>query len=122
MNRPTTSIVFMLTVSVLVFATVSCSKSPTAPAVSVQQDKSGNVVVLLTGNGDDSVWKKKDENNDIFVKKVEGDRLDINMKFTLSNGATRQIKTILDLEALPPGGEKVLIGVNGDKKIYIELQ
>ena len=125
MKQPITKIVFMMTVSGFVFAAVSCSKSPdaqqqssAAPTVSVQQDESGNVVVLLTDKGNNNVWKKKDENNDIFVKKIEGDMLDINMKLTLFNGSIRQIQT--RVKVLP--GEKVAIGGIGDKKIYIELQ
>jgi hypothetical protein len=105
--------------AVVVFAGVSCSTRPNVaagepPQISVEQDKNGDTVLRLHGEGTGGVWKLKDKQNDVLVRRTDHGLLAIKARLTLENG---QSDIVTQIKATP--GEKIPLGGMGKMTFII---
>ncbi len=151
MKQLTSRILYMTILVGLILISLSCSKNPngedeSSPAPPTEQPSSvaaslnevpptnstqisldqaeNGVVIRLIGEGDNGIWRLKDSQNDIEVKKMDNDMIAIKARFTIQEegGIVRlrqvntQIKTV-------PGDIIVLAGTSGmGSNITISLE
>ncbi|MDO9542072.1 MAG: hypothetical protein Q7J98_07085 [Kiritimatiellia bacterium] len=95
-------------------ATVSSNEgSPTASTQILMEEEDENSVVLrLIGEGDNGIWRLRDDQNEIQVKRIDSDIFDIQ-----ANGENWQVNS--QIKATP--GERVVIASIGNRTLSLEL-
>ena len=87
--------------------------SPTKSAqISLDQVENG-VVIRLIGEGDNGVWRLKDAQNDIEVKRMDDNMIAIEASFTIQEGGIVQVKKVNTQIKTAPGDIIVLAGTSG---------
>ncbi len=93
--------------------------SPTNSAqISLDQAENG-VVIRLIGEGENGLWKLKDAQNDIEVKRMDDDMIAIKASITIQEGGIVQVKQVNTQIKTAPGDIIVLAGT-GSRTISLE--
>lgn len=97
--------------------------SPTSSTqISLDQAENG-VVIRLIGEGENGLWRLKDAQNDIEVKRMDDDMIDIKASFTIQEGGIVQVKQVNTQIKTVPGEIIVLAGTSGmGSNITISLE
>ncbi len=86
--------------------------SPTnSTQISLDQAENG-VVIRLIGEGENGLWRLKDAQNDIEVKRMDDDMIAIKASFTIQEGGIVQLKQVNTRIKTVPGEIIVLAGTD----------
>ncbi|HUU16983.1 MAG TPA: hypothetical protein VMW72_07535 [Sedimentisphaerales bacterium] len=86
--------------------------------ISLDQAENG-VVIRLIGEGDNGIWRLKDSQNDIEVKKMDNDMIAIKASITIQEGGIVQIKQVNTQIKTTPG-EIVVLARTSNRTISFE--
>jgi len=87
--------------------------SPTKSAqISLDQAENG-IVIRLIGEGENGLWRLKDAQNDVEVKRMDDDMIAIKASFTIQEGGIVQVKKVNTQIKTVPGEIIVLAGIVG---------
>ena len=87
--------------------------SPTnSTQISLDQAENG-VVIRLIGESDNGIWRLKDSQNDIEVKKMDNDMIAIKASITIQEGGIVQLRQVNTQIKTVPGDIIVLAGTSG---------
>ena len=107
-------------------SSVAPSSDEFSPAKSTQislEQADNGVVIRLIGEGDNGVWRLKDVQNDIEVKRMDDDMIAIKASFTIQEGGMVQVKKVNTQIKTVPGEIIVLAGTSGmGSNITISLE
>jgi hypothetical protein len=93
--------------------------SPTSSTqISLDQAENG-VVIRLIGEGENGLWRLKDGQNDIEVKRMDDDVIAIKASITIQEGDIVQVKQVNTQIKTAPGDIIVLAGI-GNRTISLE--
>jgi len=93
--------------------------SPTkSTQISLDQAENG-VVIRLIGEGKNGLWRLKDAQNDIEVKRMDDDMIAIKASITIQEGGIVQLKQVNTRIKTVPGDIIVLAGT-GSRTISLE--
>jgi len=93
--------------------------SPTKSAqISLDQAENG-VVIRLIGEGENGLWRLKDAQNDIEVKRMDNDMIAIKASFTIQEGGIVQVKKVNTWIKTVPGE---IIDLAGTENTKISLE
>jgi len=93
--------------------------SPTSSTqISLDQAENG-VVIRLIGEGENGLWRLKDGQNDIEVKRMDDDMIAIKASITIQEGGIVQVKQVNTQIKTAPGDIIVLAGT-GSRTISLE--
>jgi len=89
--------------------------SPTkSTQISLDQAENG-VVIRLIGEGENGLWRLKDAQNDIEVKRMDDDMIAIKVSITIQEGGMVQVKKVNTQIKTAPGEIIVLAGTENTK-------
>jgi len=80
--------------------------------ISLDQAENG-VVIRLIGEGENGLWRLKDAQNDIEVKRMDDDMIDIKVSITIQEGDIVRVKKVNTQIKTAPGDIIVLAGTSG---------
>ena len=93
--------------------------SPTkSTQISLDQSENG-VVIRLIGEGENDLWRLKDAQNDIEVKRMDDDMIAIKASFTIQEGGMVQVKKVNTQIKTAPGE---IIDLAGTENAKISLE
>ncbi len=146
MKQLTSRISYMTILVGLILISLSCSKNPNgeeesshAPSteqlssvaaslnevsptnstqISLDQAENG-IVIRLIGEGENGLWRLKDSQNDIEVKRMDDDMIAIKVNITIQEGGIVQIKKLnTQIKTVP--GEIIVLAGTDNRTISLE--
>ena len=115
MKQFTSRILGMTILVGLILISLSCSKNATnSTQISLDQAEDG-VVIRLIGEGENGLWRLKDAQNDIEVKRMDDDMIAIKVSITIQEGGMVQVKKVNTQIKTAPGEIIVLAGTENTK-------
>ena len=113
MKQFTSRILCMTILVGLILISLSCSRNPTnATQILLDQAEDG-VVIRLVGEGENGLWRLKDDQNDIEVKRVGDNKIAI-------EASIAQVGEVNTLIKMTPGEIIVLAGMGNRRTISLE--
>ena len=126
MKQFTSRILDMTILIGLILISLSCSKNPNGEEVSptnstqISLDQAENgVVIRLIGEGENGLWRLKDAQNDIEVKRMDDDMIAIKASITIQEGGIVQIKQVSTQIKTTPG-DIIVLARMGNRTISLE--
>ena len=116
MKQFTSRILCMTMLVGLILISLSCSKNPTnSTQISLDQAEDG-VVIRLVGEGENGLWRLKNGQNDIEVKRMDDDMIAIKASITtIQDGGIATVKQVNTQIKTAPGEIIVLAGMDNNK-------
>ena len=93
--------------------------SPTKPTQILLDQAENGVVIRLIGEGENGLWRLKDGQNDIEVKRVDDDIIAIKANISIQEGGIVQIKQVNTQIKTTPG-EIIVLARTGNRIISFE--
>jgi len=119
MKQFTSRILGMTILVGLILISLSCSKNATnSTQISLDQAEDG-VVIRLIGEGENGLWRLKDAQNDIEVKRMDDDMIAIKVSITIQEGGIVRVKKVNTQIKTAPG-EIIVLGGTENTKISLE--